>query len=417
MFLICFKDFSLKNLYAIFYITIVIEWRKKIMKNNPKILLYILMLSTFGINTPLSIIGIISQISEYFNTSIAISGLYVSSFTFTIAVTGLFVPVLFSKFDRKTTFVSILSIFSIADLVIIFTGNIGIASFFRILSAVFYPAFISVALTFCEEIAPEGEKQDYITKILLGISVGSIVGLPITTGLGTILGYQAAMSWIFLINLTTLILILVFFPSLPGKSKSYELPFSSLKSKEFILSTIGIIMMPIGASIVYNYLPYFLQTVSHIYTYKLSIFLFIYGIFSIFGTWLGGKLIFKKDKQTLIIFQLVCALVFLGMYLMPNFLIAMLILILIFAILDGMGYNLIQYIETSLLSESPELANGIFLSVLNGGIAIGIAIGGFLVDGFGVMSIFIFGMLFLVLALILLYYVIYILKINLKYSQ
>jgi predicted MFS family arabinose efflux permease len=176
-------------------------------------------------------------------------------------------------------------------------------------------------------------------------------------------------------------------------------------------------MMPIGASIVYNYLPYFLQTVSHIYTYKLSIFLFIYGIFSIFGTWLGGKLIFKKDKQTLIIFQLVCALVFLGMYLMPNFLIAMLILILIFAILDGMGYNLIQYIETSLLSESPELANGIFLSVLNGGIAIGIAIGGFLVDGLGVMSIFIFGMLFLVLALILLYYVIYILKINLKYSQ
>jgi predicted MFS family arabinose efflux permease len=79
---------------------------------------------------------------------------------------------------------------------------------FRILSAVFYPAFISIALTFCEEIAPEGEKQDYITKILLGISVGSIVGLPITTGLGTILGYQAAMFWIFAINFMTLILIM-----------------------------------------------------------------------------------------------------------------------------------------------------------------------------------------------------------------
>ena len=386
------------------------------MKDNPKILLYILMLSTLGINTPLSIIGIISQISEYFNTSIAVSGLYVSSFTFTIAITGLFIPILFSKLDRKRTFVSILSVFAVANIVIIFTKSIYVASFFRILSAVVYPAFISIALTVCEEIAPTGQKQDYITKILLGISVGSIVGLPITTGLGTIFGYQVAMAWIFAINFTTLVLILVFFPNIPGKSKGYEMPLSSIKSREFILATIGIIMMPIGASIVYNYLPYFLQTVSHVYTYKLSIFLFIYGFFSIFGTWLGGKLIFKKDKATLIIFQIVCAAVFVCMYFSAHLLIPILILVLIFGILDGMGYNLIQYIETSVLPDSPELANGVFVSVLNGGIAIGIAIGGFLVDGFGVMSIFTFGTAFLLIALVMLVYVILILRIDLKYS-
>lgn len=383
---------------------------------NPKLLLYILMLSSLAINTPLSIIGMISQISQYFNTSIAVSGLYVSSFTFTIAIAGLFIPVIFSKFERKRTFVSILAVFAISNIAIIFTKSIIVASFFRIMSAVFYPAFISLALTVCEQIAPEGEKQDYITRILLGISVGSIVGLPITTGLGTIYGYQIAMSWIFLINFICLILILVFFPQIPGQSKGYELPLSSLKSKEFIISSIGIIMMPIGASIVYNYLPYFLQTVSHIYTYRLSLFLFAYGIFSIGGTWLGGKLIVKKDKVTLIVFQLVCAAVFLLLYVCADLLVPVLVLVLIFGILDGMGYNLIQYIETSVLPDSPELANGVFLSILNGGIAIGIAIGGFIVDGFGVMFIFIFGLAFLLLAFVLLYYVIFVLKINLKYS-
>ena len=145
-------------------------------------------------------------------------------------------------------------------------------------------------------------------------------------------------------------------------------------------------------------------------------FLFIYGLFSIFGTWLGGKLIVINDKITLIVFQIVCALVFVSLYFSADYLILVLILILIFGILDGMGYNLIQYIETSVLSDNLELANGIFLSILNGGIAIGIAIGGFLVDGLGVMSIFVFGTIFLILALVLLFYVIYILKINLKYS-
>ncbi len=386
------------------------------MKSNPKILLYILVLASLGINTPLSIVGIISQISTHFSTSIAVSGLYVSSFTFTIAICGLFIPILFSKFERKTTFISILSVFAVSNFVIIFSSNLYVSLFFRVLSAVFYPAFISIALTVCEEIAPEGEKQDYITKILLGISVGSIVGLPITTGLGTIFGYQIAMSWIFAINFLTLILIVLFFPRIPGKSKSYEAPLSSLKSKEFILASLAIIMMPIGASIVYNYMPYFLQNVSHIYTYNLSILLFVYGLVSISGTWIGGKLIVYKDKATLLIFQLVCGSVFVLFYLFAQCLIPVLILFLIFGVLDGMGYNLIQYVEASVLPDTPELANGVFLSILNGGIALGTAIGGFLVDGFGILSIFVGGAVFLLVAFLMLFYVINVLKISLKYG-
>ena len=386
------------------------------MPDNPKILLYILMLASLGINTPLSIVGIISQISAHFNTSIAVSGLYVSSFTFTIAVCGLFIPILFSKFERKTTFLSILGVFAVSNLIIVFSDNLYVSLLFRILSAVFYPAFISIALTVCEEIAPEGEEQDYITKILLGISVGSIVGLPITTGLGTVFGYQIAMFWIFAINFLTLMLILLFFPRISGKSKSYEAPLSSLRSKEFILASLAIIMMPIGASIVYNYMPYFLQTVSHIYTYKLSILLFVYGLVSICGTWIGGKLIAYRDKLTLIIFQLVCGSVFVLFYLFAQFLIPVLMLFMIFGVLDGMGYNLIQYVEASVLPDTPELANGVFLSILNGGIALGTAIGGFLVDGFGVMSIFVGGAIFLFVAFLMLFYVINILKISLKYS-
>lgn len=387
------------------------------MNSNPKILLYILTLSTLEINTPLSIVGIISQISEYFSTSIAISGLYVSSFTFAIAICGLFVPILFSRFNRKKTFIFILSIFAVSNLIIIFTKSFAVAFIFRILSAAFYPAFISIALTVCEDIAPVGEEQDYITKILLGISVGSIVGLPITTWLGTTWGYQIAMSWIFLITIVCLLLIILFIPNLEGRSKSYEMPLKSVINKEFVLGSLAIIMMPIGASIVYNYMPYYLQSVTHIYTYNLSILLFVYGLISISGTWIGGKLITRNAKLTLLIFQLVCMSVFAILYLSADYLIPTIIFFLIFGVLDGMGYNLIQFIESSVVPDSPELANGVFLSILNGGIAIGIAIGGFLVTGFGVMSIFTSGILFLILAFVLLYYAICVLKIELKYSS
>ena len=386
------------------------------MKINPKILVYILMISTLAINTPLSLVGIVGEISQYFNISIAIVGLFISSFTFTIAICGLFIPLVFSKYERKHTFMFILGIFSICNFISIFVHNFYIALILRIIPAIAYPAFVAIALTFTEEIAPEGEKQSYITLILLGISIGSIIGLPITTFIGTTIGYQATITWIFAINFISFILIALLFPIQKGKEKSYEAPLSSLKSGNFLLASLGIILMPIGFCIVYSYMSYYLQTITHIYTYQLSAVLFVYGLVSIVGTWMGGKILMKKDKITLVVFQLVCIAMISILYFFGALTISAIILILILGFLDGMGYNLIQYIEACALPDTPELANGIFVSILNGGIAIGSATGGFLVNGFGIMSIFIGAIIPLFLATIILYYVVYGGKINLKYS-
>lgn len=377
------------------------------MKNyNPKLIVYILMLSTLALNTPLSIVGILVEISHYFNISLAIAGLFVSSFTFTIAITGIFTPSLFANFERKKLFESVLLIFVSCNFLTIFTDNLIIALLLRIISAVFYPVFISIALTVGDEIAPENEKQDYITKILLGISVGSIIGLPITTGIGTIFGFAYAMLWITIINLISLIGVIIIFPKMDATQKNIKSSYSQIISKNFLISVIGIIMLPIGISIIYNYMSYFLQTVTGIFTFNLSIILFIYGLISIVGTWVGGKLIVKSSKFTILSFPVISIIALILLSLFGELTIPAIILLLIIGFLDGEGYNIIQYFQVTLLSDSLELANGIFLSILNGGIAIGTAIGGFIVDELGVMSIFSLSVIPLAISLIIFYYLI-----------
>lgn len=68
---------------------------------DSRIMLYILAFATLAVNTPLSIVGILVEISKYFNISIAISGLFVSSFTYTITFTGLFLPLIFKDLKEK----------------------------------------------------------------------------------------------------------------------------------------------------------------------------------------------------------------------------------------------------------------------------------------------------------------------------
>lgn len=69
---------------------------------NENIIIYIMMLGTFGVlSTEMGVVGILPQIAEYFNVNITQAGLFVSLFALTIAICGIFIPLVFSKFDRK----------------------------------------------------------------------------------------------------------------------------------------------------------------------------------------------------------------------------------------------------------------------------------------------------------------------------
>ncbi|WP_323737606.1 hypothetical protein PXD04_11215 (plasmid) [Methanosphaera sp. ISO3-F5] len=69
---------------------------------HENIIIYIMMLGTFGVlSTEMGVVGILPQISQYFNVDITQAGLFVSLFALTIAICGIFMPLVFSKFDRK----------------------------------------------------------------------------------------------------------------------------------------------------------------------------------------------------------------------------------------------------------------------------------------------------------------------------
>ena len=73
-----------------------------------------MMFGTFGVlSTEMGVVGILPQIAQYFNVDITQAGLFVSLFALTIAICGIFMPLVFSKFDRKKSFILVLGIFTL----------------------------------------------------------------------------------------------------------------------------------------------------------------------------------------------------------------------------------------------------------------------------------------------------------------
>lgn len=374
------------------------------MMKNENLIIYIMMLGTFGVlSTEMGVVGILPQIAEYFNVNITQAGLFVSLFALTIAICGIFMPLVFSKFDRKKSFILVLAIFTIFSTIGAFVTDFNIALICRIIPAIFHPIYCGLALTVAAEIVEPEKAQDAVSKVIMGVSAGMIIGVPITTFVATNFGYQYAMIWFSIVTFIALIATIIFFPSLPGKEQSYGGQVSVAKTGIFIISTLGVIFLNAGMYTSYSYISEFLNAITNIFGSELSLVLFIYGITSIAGNWIGAKLLNSNVNRTVLSFPIIFSILLLGVFTFGFMKIPTIILIAVWGLLAGIGNDIAQYWMVSAAPEAPEFANGIFLSMGNVGVTIGTTIAGAVVLSMGVQYVMLAAIAVLILDLILLF--------------
>lgn len=363
-----------------------------------------MVLGTFGIlSTEMGVVGILPQIAEYFNVSITQAGLFVSMFALTIAIFAIFMPVIFSKYERKKTFILVLTVFTVFTAIGAFVKDFNIALICRIIPAMFHPIYCSLSMTVAAEIVEPDKAQDAVSKVIMGVSAGMIIGVPITTFLASHLGYQYAMLWFTTINFIVLILTILFFPKIPGKEDSYLSQISAAKTGVFLISVLGVIFLNAGMYTGYSYISEFLNVLTHIVGTKLSIVLLLYGVASIIGNWLGAKLLDRDSRKIILASPIVVSIILFGIFTVSSQTIPTVIFINFWGLFAGIINDISQYLMVSAAPQAPEFANGIFLSMGNVGVTIGTTIAGFVVAGIGVRYVMLFAILVLVFDLILLF--------------
>ena len=369
---------------------------------NENIIIYIMMLGTFGIlSTEMGVVGILPQIAQYFNVNIAQAGLFVSMFALTIAICAIFMPLLFSKYDRKKSFILVLGIFTVFTFISAFVKDFNIALICRIIPAIVHPVYCGLALTVAAEIVEPEKAQSAVSKVIMGVSAGMIIGVPITTFIATNIGYEMSILWFSAVNFIALIATIIFFPSLPGKKQSYGSQVSVAKTKIFIISVLGVIFINGGLYTSYAYISEFLNTVTAIFSTELSIVLFIYGVASIVGNWLGAKLLNKNSNKTILTIPIAIILILLAMFYLGEFKIPTTIIMALWGLLAGIVNDIAQYLMVSAAPDAPEFANGIFLSMGNIGVTLGTSIAGIVVLNAGIKYVMIAGTIIMILTILI----------------
>ncbi|MEV5026714.1 MFS transporter [Paenibacillus sp. LPE1-1-1.1] len=371
-----------------------------IKKNN--LLIFILAVGVFGIlTTEMGVIGILPSIAEQFDISVSKAGLLVSLFALAVAISGPIMPLLFSRINRKTVMLLVLGIFVVGNIVSIFAPNFTVLLIARVIPAFFHPIYCSLALTVAATSVRAEEAPKAVSKVILGVTAGMILGVPITNYIASGASIEKAMLFFAIVNAMAFIATMIFVPSMPVKERlSYGSQISVLKKPVLWLAIATVVFIGSATASINTFITEYLGTVTNISGKTLTLALFLLGLASLLGNLVGGRLLTKHAMKTAILFPIALGIVLLLSFLTGMSTGPMLVTIMLWGILFAIGNNVGQYWITSAAPEAPDFVNGLYLSCGNLGITIGTAVGGLFISGMGTQYIVFGGVLFLILSLI-----------------
>lgn len=369
---------------------------------NRNVLILILTIGTFSIlNTEVGIIGILPLIAAKFNVDIAEAGLLVSLFALIIAFAGIIMPLLFSGFNRKKVMLGVLAVFSVCNLIAVFAPNFAVVLTARLIPAFFHPIYCSLAFAVAASLVDKKEVPQAISKVMMGVSAGIVIGIPVTSFITNTFSYEAAMAFFTTMNLIALVLTFFVMPSMPVKEKlSYGSQLSVLKKSITWLSLFTVSSIGAALFAVYAYIAQYLEEIGDIHGDNLSMALFLFGATSILGNFLAGKLLSKAPLKTAVLYPVLFSILYMMLFILGHVTIAMIPIIFLWGMLNGIGNNIQQYWITSAIPEAPDFANGLFISFGNLGTTVGTFTGGIILADIGTHYTIFGGIFFLMLTLI-----------------
>ncbi|MGE8018544.1 MFS transporter [Peribacillus frigoritolerans] len=370
-------------------------------KQNNNLLILILTIGVFGIlTTEMGVIGILPAIAEQFDISVSRAGLLVSLFALVVAISGPIMPLLFSGINRRTVMLLVLGIFIIGNIVSMFASNFTVLIIARVIPAFFHPIYCSLALTVAATSVSREEAPKAVSKVIMGVSAGMILGVPITNFIANQTSIQMSILFFAIVNIIAFVATLIFVPSLPVNERlSYGAQMSVLKKPIVWLAIATVIFLNSGTSSINTFITEYLETITNISGNTLTFALFLLGVASLIGALLGGRMLSRNAVKTAISFPIVLGIVHLLSFITGKSIGPMMITILFWGILFAISNSVSQYWITNAAPEAPDFANGLFLSCGNIGVTIGTGVGGLIISGMGTQFIVLGGLLFLLLGL------------------
>lgn len=241
--------------------------------------------------------GLLPGMADSFDVSLAAVAQVVTGFTFAFALSAPLLAVATAKIGRKKLALYSLGIFAVANAASALAPSLWVLVLVRVLAGAIGGVYSPAAVGTAVQLVPPAQTGRALGTIMSGLSVSTILGVPVGVLVGTQVGWRAALWVVVGVIVLAMVAIAALVPSVgaaptPGlKERFAVLTDGRVLVRMFVIFLYGVAQM----GLVYTFLPAILHDSAGVSTKSLPVYLLIAGVTSFIGNALAGA---RLDKGT-----------------------------------------------------------------------------------------------------------------------
>jgi MFS transporter, DHA1 family, inner membrane transport protein len=258
-----------------------------------------------GMNTML-IAGLLPDIAWTLGTTEAVVGVSVAVSAVTYAVTGPFIPVVFSRLRRRVLMMSAMTLLLCGILLSAFAWDITVFYLARAITGLGTAAYVAQAMATAMQISPPGREGSGAAWLGMGFAVSLALGVPVGTLLADAFGYRVAFLLTAVIAVATIFGLTTVRVANRADRPSLREQLRPLASPALLVVLLAILLYSTSYFVVLTYLHPILVDGAGVDGRMVAGALAVFGACTIVSMGVGGRLIDRFGGLPVVI---VCVLV------------------------------------------------------------------------------------------------------------
>ncbi|MEH3085774.1 MAG: MFS transporter [Xylophilus ampelinus] len=255
----------------------------------------------FGIGTgEFVIMGLLPDVAADLGVSIPQAGHAISAYALGVVLGAPLLAVLTAGWGRRRLLVALMAAFALGNFASALAPGYLSLNLLRFLTGLPHGTYFGVAALVAASLAPPGRRARAVGQVMLGLTVATLVGVPIAAWLGQLMGWRAAFAFVGAIGLLSAALVRRHVPDLPAQPGASALrELGALRRKQVWL-TLGIGAIGFGGLFaVFSYIKPLLTEVTGVPPGWVPVFLALFGLGMVSGNLVGARLADKSLMRTI----------------------------------------------------------------------------------------------------------------------
>lgn len=255
----------------------------------------------FGIGTgEFAIMGLLPDVASTYEVSIPQAGYVISAYALGVVIGAPIIAALSARMPRRTLLLCLMGLFAVGNILSAIAPDFWSFTALRFITGLPHGAYFGVAALVAASMVPFHKRARAVGRVMLGLTIATLVGTPIATFMGQMLDWRAAFFLVGSIGAVTVALLWYFQPRdevQEGASVKREL---GAFGRPQVWLTLGIAAVGFGGMFsVFSYIASTTTVTAQMPVAMVSIVLVLFGIGMNVGNILGSRLADLSLKGTI----------------------------------------------------------------------------------------------------------------------